>query len=485
MSSRSQSTAPEGSCWPSTWWAATWKTTRGLPWELAGTIDLRELIDGYSDLSNAETVEVIVAFGGADKDGWRGMKLANIDQLSADEWDGEFGNETGPDAYLYQADGAHMGDESSLKLFLDYLRDGYVNFDLRFLTFWDHGNSYKGFGNDSNFNRDALSMDEIAGAFQRSQPGRFDLVGFDACFMASIEVARFIEPYARYMIASEELEPGHGWLWSAVIEHYTQEDSIVEAGRKMVDNFVQDVHEYKADGKTLSLLDLGQYHQLVAVLDPVIAAYGAEIRSDDDYSDSLNHGSTKVRSYSEPRTGKRLYIDLKHFAQLLAENSPDEDTSVKLDRLMDAIDRFVDHSAHDGTRPNSFGVTIDAPENTESHYDNYKVSDTWVDFQHSYEAWTQDDTTAPLLVAWDDDADPQSLQFDADVPGAVGIRDWRLHSRMTTWPGSPCCTDSWSKLSSTTDRLTIISWSSLNWKHIPPRQKASTSYRSGISTGSR
>ena len=217
---------------------------------LSGSIDLEELIEGYDTLPENQAVEVIVAFGGADKDGWRGMKFASASQLATDYQDLEFGNETVPNAYLYQADGAHMGDKSSLRLFLDYLRDGYVNFDQRFLTFWDHGNSYKGFGNDTNFSGDALSLDEISSAFRSSQPGSFDLIGFDACLMASVEVAKVVEPHANYMIASEELEPGHGWLWSAVIRLYAQEESIVQAGKRMVDNFVQDVHWFQDTGKT-------------------------------------------------------------------------------------------------------------------------------------------------------------------------------------------------------------------------------------------
>ena len=147
----------------------------------AGTEDLEELIEGYSDLSDQQSVEVVVAFGGANKDGWRGMKIANIDQIINDSNDFEFGNELGEDAYLYRADGAHMGDQSSLQLFLTYLRDGYPSVDQRFLTLWDHGGGYKGFGNDSNFNSDDLSMREISEAFANSQAGTFDLIGFDAC----------------------------------------------------------------------------------------------------------------------------------------------------------------------------------------------------------------------------------------------------------------------------------------------------------------
>ena len=245
----------------------------------AGTNDFKELIDGYNSLPDKQEVEVIVAFGGAYKDGWRGMKFVNMPQIVFDDQDGAFGNETHPDAYLYRADGANMDDESSLKLFLDYLRDGYANFDQRFLTFWDHGASYRGFGGDSNFS-DILSLGEISQAFERSQVGVFDLIGFDACNMASVEVAKIIEPHARYMIASEEEEPGHGWLWSEVIRSYAEEDDIVETGKRMVDNFVQNVHGSDQMGKTLSLLDLSQYDRLEAALNPVISAYGRRMFSE-------------------------------------------------------------------------------------------------------------------------------------------------------------------------------------------------------------
>ena len=255
-----------------------------------GTDDLKELLDGYESLDGGAALEIVVAFGGADKDGWRGMKFADIGQIWDDFADRAFGNEAGAEAYLYRDDGANMGDEDSLRLFLDYLRDGYGDFDQRFLTLWDHGNSYKEFGNDSNFDNDALSMDEISGAFLQSRPGTFDLIGFDACLMASVEVAKVVEPHARYMIASEELEPGHGWLWSEVVRAYAEEDDVVEVGRRMVDNFVQDVHPEFTDGKTLSLLDLGRYDDLVAALDPVAWAFGQHLDAVSSYSASLISG---------------------------------------------------------------------------------------------------------------------------------------------------------------------------------------------------
>ncbi len=373
----------------------------------AGSTDLAELLEGFAALPDPQSVEVIVAFGGARTDGWQGMKLANTEQLWADAQDRQFGNETGSDAYLYRADGAHMGDESSLKLFLDYLRDGYLNFDQRFLTLWDHGGSYLGVGNDTNFNGDSLSLDEIGSAFQDSAPGRFDLIGFDACLMASVEVAKFVAPHAYYMIASEAVEPGHGWFWTSVIESFAEENSIVEVGKRMVDDFVQNpLHADSGMPKTLSLLDLGMYNELEAALDPVVSALGEELLDDLEYADGLIYGAYGAESYNvSERADSRTSVDLMHFAQLMAEQLSDTELGASLDDLMDAVDRFVVYSDHDGTKPNSFGIAIDAPENADAEYAAYKANDTWLDFQRAYEDLRLADTEPPVVQRESSDTD--------------------------------------------------------------------------------
>jgi hypothetical protein len=44
-----------------------------------------------------------------------------------------------------------------------------------------------------------------------------DLLGMDACLMSNLEVAYQIQPYVRYMVASEEEEPNDGWPYEAVL----------------------------------------------------------------------------------------------------------------------------------------------------------------------------------------------------------------------------------------------------------------------------
>ena len=92
-----------------------------------------------------------------------------------------------------------------------------------------------------------------------------------------------------------------------------------------------------------------------------------------------------------------------HFARLLADHLPDTGMEADLDRLIDAIDRFVVHSAHDGTRPDSQGVAIDAPELTDARYSAYKVSDAGRDFQSVYQDFRLADAEPPVIEAeyWD------------------------------------------------------------------------------------
>ena len=373
---------------------------KGPEYGFAGTRDFLELIDGYQSLPDDHGVEVMVAFGGSDKDGWRGMKIANMRQLTADLQDGAFGNETDPDAYLYTNDQDNMGDEESLTFFLsflDLLEDGF-DFDQRFLTFWNHGGSYTGFGGDTNWDSDLLHMDEITRAFDVSQPGVFDLIGFDACYMASVEVAKVIQPHARYMIASEELEPGHGWLWSAVIQFYAEQDDIVEVGKLMVDNFVQDVHGSVAKEKTLSLLDLDRYDELVGSLNSVVELLDNQILFDDEYAVPVASSIVAARSYNESNRGDyRTSIDLMHFAELLAAEYVDTELSPPLEELMNEIDRFVVHSAHHPSISNAHGISIDAPENKDQ-LPQYKINNIWLNFQSTYANLLRSDTTAPVVV---------------------------------------------------------------------------------------
>lgn len=414
----------------------------------AASSDLDELVAGYNALSEAEknTLDVVVAFGGCEEPGWVGMKFANISQIVQDSEDkhddgitGKYGNETSDGAYLYTEDRAHMGDESSLKLFLDYLKDGYRNHETKFLILWDHGGSYDGCCNDTNFSDDGLSLTEIGNGLAKNSAdmGQFDIIGFDQCLMGSAEVAKITKPYSGYQLSSEELEPGYGWNYTPVIREYAQK-GVVDAGKAIIDDFVSG----DTDEKTLSLLDLSKFDAMVSALDPVATVFAENIASDKDFSDSVIFAAANTQEYGGQKD-ERVSIDLKHFFQNVAKKLSDSDTGEKISTLISAIDEFVVYARDDGSKPNSFGVSIAPPDKSAG---GYEVSPAWISFQQAYTDLKDGDTTPPDVddVDNDGDADQQDfdmasefewLEYDADWKGYWEWindenRDWQTYNNL-------------------------------------------------------
>lgn len=111
---------------------------------------------------------------------------------------------------------ANMGDAST---FLDFLCYAYNNYPAGHygLICWDHGGGpLFGYGSDELFDGDGLYLEEMRSALEVSPfaEEKLDFIGFDACLMASLEVATVFADYAEYMVASEEVESGSGWDYS-------------------------------------------------------------------------------------------------------------------------------------------------------------------------------------------------------------------------------------------------------------------------------
>ena len=151
---------------------------------------------------------------------------------------------------------------------------------------------------------------------------------------------------------------------------------------------------------------MSQYDNLVMALDPVLSSLGEQLFHNEEYSNGLVAGSTHARAFgASERQDSQTSIDLMHFAQLLSENLSETEIEPILDELIVAIDRFVVHANHDGSRPNSFGIAIDAPENVETEYSAYKINSTWLDFQNAYRDFHNADTEPPVVIGEYTDTD--------------------------------------------------------------------------------
>ncbi len=181
---------------------------------------------------------------------------------------------------------ASIGAPSTLTNFLNYAVENYPA--QRYgLIFWNHGSgSVRGFGYDELFADDTnLTLAEINSALAASPFGenkKLSFVGFDACLMATLETAVTVAPYAEYMVASQELEPGEGWNYDAIFSAILN-STTTDLTRVIVNSFIEKCDS--DDSATLSAVKL----DAVETLNNSIGALAKNISSDIlEKSDSIN-----------------------------------------------------------------------------------------------------------------------------------------------------------------------------------------------------
>ncbi|MFP3507466.1 clostripain-related cysteine peptidase [Burkholderia sp. SIMBA_062] len=182
----------------------------------------------------------------------------------------------------------------------------------------DHGGAYDGFGysvkGDSH-----LSLDQLAAAFENTKSATgatFDLIGFDACMMASVEVAAAMKPFGRYLAASEDLEYG-SWNYTAIVSGLVKNpgmdglalgtliadsyyDSIVAAGNGAEKN------SEMTDDFTFSVIDLQKIDSLLQIVNKL----GDELRSGKYSVKKMADVRSKIQSFYTDWIVKADVVDL-------------------------------------------------------------------------------------------------------------------------------------------------------------------------------
>jgi hypothetical protein len=154
----------------------------------------------------------------------------------------------------------NMAEPDTLRDFVTFAASNYPA-DRYGLVFWNHGGgAVKGFGYDENYEMDSLSLQELYEALDEAtnQSGiAFEWIGFDACLMATVETAYMMSPFARYMIASQELEPNHGWNYEPIVTKLAEDPSIsgAQLGDVIIDSYQREAQEEGTETTiTLSVL---------------------------------------------------------------------------------------------------------------------------------------------------------------------------------------------------------------------------------------
>ena len=186
-------------------------------------------LSGLMEVELPENVNVVIETGGSSE--WQN-DVVDADHLQR---------------WLYSSEGlelvdeqpsASMGEAETLADFLQFAKNNYPA-EKTAVVFWNHGGgSVSGASFDELYGFDSLTLDEMYTAFasvwepsEEEQP--LELVGFDTCLMATVDVAYTFSDLAHYLVASEETEPANGWYYSqwvgALAKHWRQPAKILDS----------------------------------------------------------------------------------------------------------------------------------------------------------------------------------------------------------------------------------------------------------------
>ena len=279
------------------------------------TMDLMEMLE----VQLPENVTVVIQTGGAEV--WQNDTM---DPSKIQRWvyDSE-------DLYLVEElEPANMGDAQTLYDFLAFANENYPA-DKVAVTFWNHGGgSVSGAAFDEVYGFDSLDLAEMYQAFDAVWPAdtanpALELVGFDTCLMATIDVAAVFQNFARYLVASEEVEPGNGWLYSGWLGELAADPSMEggELGVAICNTYYEGCEAAGTqDQTTLSVTDLTRLTPLLEAYE----AFGEEAfvaaSEDPGFFAELGRAAAQSENYggNTREQGYTNMVDLGHLARQTA-----------------------------------------------------------------------------------------------------------------------------------------------------------------------
>lgn len=296
----------------------------------------------YTDTASAKTVTVMVYMCGTDLESKSGMATADLEEMvnatlgdninviletgGASNWQNQIIKSNTNQRFRIKQGGLEtldakvgkrsMVDPATLSDFIQFSAKEYPA-DRYILVLWDHGGgSLTGYGYDELFPGDSMSLDGINTALKNGGV-KFDIIGFDACLMATLETALVAGQYGDYLVASEAVEPGTGWYYTNWLSQLSEDPAMdsLDVGKQIIDDYVK--MSGSTSQTTLSMTDLAELESTVPAAFKTFSSSTSELIAGDGYS-TVATARSGARDFST--SSKINQIDLIHFAENLATN---------------------------------------------------------------------------------------------------------------------------------------------------------------------
>ena len=309
-----------------------------------------------SEMASADfgdNINIIVYTGGCSK--WKTNGISNkVNQI--------FQVKKGSMTCLVTDDGNKpMTDPDTLSGFIKYCATNFPANRYE-LIMWDHGGgSVSGYGYDEKYkNSGSMTLSGINKALKDAGV-TFDMIGFDACLMATAETALMLDPYADYMVASEETEPGIGWFYTNWLTKLGANTSMstLELGKLIIDDYTYACKQKcRGQATTLSLIDLAEFANTVPSKIGTFSKSVSGLITNKEYK-QVSDARNVTREFAQ--SSRIDQVDLVNLAQNMKTSEGEE--------LAKALKGAVKYNRTSLNMTDAYGVSIYFPYQRTSYVD--------------------------------------------------------------------------------------------------------------------
>lgn len=319
----------------------------------------------YDDVASMEqvgstgSVQVVTQFDHRDGGGAYRFRV---------EKDGAGGDPKRIDSPVLQALGnTNMSDPATLT---DFLVWGMKKFpsEKTMLLIADHGKGWQGAIQDDG-HKGWMSLPQIGQALsdaEKTTGRKLDVIGFDACQMASVEVASELKDRASFMVASQALEGREGWPY----QHLMTMDSLGEMqkahlfksdveARQVAEMVVRGSADHQDVLPTMSAIDLSQ----VGALEDKLRALGGALAEGAPAGPDLRQLRSQVQSFG-------FYSDLGDFLRKLeswAGTRGQSELQAHAAECLEQLSRTVVAEQHSAEYPAASGLTVELKQSDKDY----------------------------------------------------------------------------------------------------------------------
>lgn len=269
-------------------------------------------------------------------------------------------------------------EPQTLADFLTFCKDEYPA-DHTALVLWNHGGGPFGYGNDSIYGGQ-FTLADIREALESvydpgSEDKAFDIIGFDACLMSTLEVTHALDGFADYYALSEELEPGQGWDYTPWLRAMSNDPTMspAAAARAIADSYTDSYMIRNVNMKTagvpysynvtFSVIDAAKAHELYAAYCDLAKAQLKDAVTDNRVLSEIGRCGIRATRYALDDSKVFNVVDLGGYVDYMGEYYPDECSRVKK-----LIGETVLYHRQNGGLSDSQGIAVYLPVNVTDLY---------------------------------------------------------------------------------------------------------------------